>query len=170
MNEIELKFLNINVQEVKEKLIKIWAKLKFDSNIEWYLFIKEWFSTWSQSKLLRVRKVNDKVEVTFKWKIDKESKMTSREEIEFISDNYENSIKLFERLWFQKVNPFKKHRLHYELWDIHFEIDTLWNIPTYLEIEVRKEQDMINICKKLDLDIKDWKTWTIQELLPEYFT
>ncbi len=170
MQEIELKFLDINVELIKNKLKEIGAKLKYDTYIEWYTFIKKWFSSWTKDKYLRVRKINQKVEITFKWKVDKNSKMTSREEVEYISDNYENSILLFEKLWFKKSSPFKKHRIHFELWNIHFELDTKWKIPTYLEIETKTENDMIDICKKIWLDIKDWKKWTIVEILPEYFS
>jgi len=169
VKEIELKFLDINVSGIKEKLEKIGAKVIFDNFMEGYTFLKEWFSEKDSSqKYLRVRKVNWKIEVTFKWPAW-ESKMTSREEIEFIADDYENAILLLEKLWFKKWRFFKKHRIHYEKWDIHFELDTLANIPTYLEIEVKKEEDMIEICKKLDLDIKDGKKWTIVEILPEKF-
>ena len=169
MKEIELKFLDINVSEIKEKLEKLWAKIIFDNFIEGYTFLKEWFSEKDSSqKYLRVRKVNWKIEVTFKWPAWK-SKMTSREEIEFIADDYEKAILLLEKLWFEKWRFFKKHRIHYEKWDIHFELDTLANIPTYLEIEVKREKDMIDVCKKLNLDINDGKKWTIIEILPEKF-
>ncbi len=169
MQEIELKFLDIDVSEIKEKLEKIWAKLIFEDFIESYNFLKEGFSERDSSqKYLRVRKTNWKVEVTFKWPAWK-SEMTSREEVEFLSNDYEKTILLFEKLWFKKWKVFKKHRIHYEKGDIHFELDTLENIPTYLEIEVKKEQDMIDICKKLGLDINDGKKWTIVEILPEKF-
>ena len=169
MKEIELKFLDIGVDGIKNKLSEIWAELKYKTEIEWYTFLKEWFSSWTKDKYLRVRKIDWKVEVTFKWKVDENSKMTSREEIEFISDDYKKSILLFEKIWFKKGNYFKKHRIHYELWNIHFELDTYWKIPTYLEIETQSENDMINICNKLWLEIKNWKKWTIVEILPKFF-
>ena len=169
MKEIELKFLNIDVNFIKDKLNKISAKLIYEDFIEWYTFINEWFSERDSSKkYLRVRKVNWKVEITFKWPSDN-SEMTSREEVEFLSSDFKKSILFFERLWFKKAHFFKKNRIHYELWDIHFELDTLENIPTYLEIEVKKEEDMYNICEKLNIDIKEWKKWTIIEILPEFF-
>ena len=169
MKEIELKFLNIDIEKIKKKLLEIWAKLKYETEIEWYTFLKEWFSSGTKDKYLRVRKIDWKVEITYKWKVDENSLMTSREEVEIFSDDYEKSILLFEKLWFKKANPFKKHRVHYELWDIHFELDTYWEIPTYLEIETKTEEDMTEICKKLEININDWKKWTIVEILPEYF-
>jgi adenylate cyclase class 2 len=169
MDEIELKFLDINVNEIKEKLEKLGAKLKYDAQTESYPFWAEGFhSSDSNMKYLRIRKVNDNVKITYKDPA-KESDMTTREEIEIKVDNYEEAIKLIEKLGFEKGKIFKKHRIHYEYGNIHFELDTLENIPTYLEIETQNEEDMKDICIKLDLDISKGKKGTIVEILPEMF-
>jgi predicted adenylyl cyclase CyaB len=96
--------------------------------------------------------------------------MMSKEEIEIKVDNYDNAILILERLGFEKWKKRTKHRTHYEFWDIHFELDTVNDIPTYLEIETQSENTMIEICNKLELDISLGKKWTIFELLPEKFT
>lgn len=169
MDEIELKFLDIDVEEIKSKLDKIGAKLIYDNNIESYSFLREDFSgSDSTKKYLRVRKINDKVEITYKDP-EKKSSMSNREEIEIIVDDYEKACLLIEKLGFIRAPIFKKHRIHYELGNIHFEIDTLDNVPTYLEIETSNEQDMFDICKKLDLNIKEGKKGTIVEILPHLF-
>ncbi len=167
MNEIELKFLDIDVQDIKNRLNKLGAKIKFDTVIESYSFLAKGFDSWnSNKKLLRVRKINNQVTITYKDPA-KESDMTSREEIECNVDNHENAILLLEKIGFKCDNVFKKHRIHYELEDIHFELDTLDNIPTYLEIETTTEDAMVDICKKLELDISDGKKGTIVEIFPD---
>lgn len=169
MDEIELKFLNINIEEMNDKLIKIGAKIKFNSLTEEYPFLAEGFDGWdSNKKLLRIRKFNDDITITYKSPA-KESEMSSREEIEFKVDNYKNAILLLEKIGFKKGKVFKKHRIHYELWDIHFELDTLDNVPTYLEIETQSEDAMLDICNILKLDIKLGKKGTIVEILPDLF-
>ncbi len=169
MDEIELKFLNIDVENIKKKFDEIGAKLKFDTHLESYPFVSEDFCGFNTSKkFLRVRKVDGDVWITYKDpKID--SKMTSRKEIEIKVDNYEKSITLLESLGFKKGKIFKKHRVHYELGDVHFELDTLENIPTYLEIETQTEEAMEKICLKLNLDISKGKKGTIVEIYPEKF-
>lgn len=169
MNEVELKFLDINVEEIKDKLKKIGAELKYDSLTESYPFLAKGFDAWnSNKKYLRIRKAGDEVTLTYKGPA-KESDMSLREEIEVCVDNYDNTILLLEKLGFTKGEVFKKHRIHYELEDIHFELDTLDNLPTYLEIETQTKEAMIDICQKLDLDISAGKKGTIVEILPDLF-
>lgn len=169
MDEIELKFLNINVEEIKNKLNKLGAQIKYDALTQSYPFLKNGFSASNSSqKYLRIRKVNDDVTITYKDPA-KESDMTSREEIEIKVNDYNKAILLLEKLGFQKGEIFRKHRIHYELENIHFELDTLDNIPTYLEIETQTEDDMKSICLKLDLDINKGKKGTIVEILPHLF-
>lgn len=169
MEEIELKFLNINIENIKQKLKELGAKLKYNTQIESYPFLTEGFHGSDSSKnFLRIRKSNDEVWITYKGPA-KKSSMTIREEIEVKVDNYDNAIKLIEKLGFKRGKVFRKHRLHYELGDIHFELDTVENIPTYLEIETTNEEDMKIICAKLGLDITKGRKGTIVEILPEKF-
>lgn len=169
MDEIELKFLNIDVTEIKEKLNTLGAKLKYDAKTESYPFLSDGFhSSDSTMKYLRIRKVNDNVQITYK-NAAKESDMTTREELEINVDNYDEAIKLIEKLGFKKGKVFRKHREHYELNNIHFELDTLENIPTYLEIETQTEEDLKDICVRLGLDISNGRKGTIVEILPEMF-
>jgi adenylate cyclase class 2 len=169
VDEIELKFLEINVDEIKHKLEQLGAVLKYDAQTESFPFLKEGFSASnSKEKYLRVRKVNDSVTLTYKDP-EKDSTMSNRREIEIIVDNYEETIELLEKLGFRKGKVFRKHRIHYELGEIHFELDTLENVPTYLEIETQSEEEMKSICKKLNLDISQGKKGTIVEILPHLF-
>lgn len=168
MDEIELKFLNINVDDIKQKLQDIGAKLKYSTQIESYPFLKEGFDGFDSTKrFLSVRKVDDKITITHKEPAIKNSDFTHREETEIAVDNYEKALLLFEKLGFTKGNIFKKHREHYELGDVHFELDTLENVPTYLEIETQSNEKMIEICQTLNLDITQGKKGTIVEIMPE---
>ena len=170
MHEVELKFLNIDVKNIKEKLKEINAKIIYDETIESFPFLADGFD-WrdSNKKFLRIRKINDNnIIMTYKSPA-KKSNMTSKEEIEIKVDNYDNAILLLEKLWFKKWKKFTKHRTHYEFWNIHFELDTVNNIPTYLEIETQSENAMLDICNKLKLDISLGRKGTIVELLPENF-
>ena len=169
MDEVELKFLDIDVKEIKQKLESLGAELKYDTIIESYPFLRKGFSRSDSSlKGLRVRKINNDVIITYKGpKID--SKMTVREEIEIRVDSYERALLLIERLGFERGEVFRKHRFHYEFGEVHFEIDTLDNVLSYLEIETKSEDKMKEICLKLDLDISKGKKGTIVEILPEKF-
>ncbi len=167
MKEFELKFLNINVEEIKNKLEKIGAELKYDSILESISFSGNGFHRYnSNMKFLRLRKINDDVILTFKGPI---SDLGIREEIEINVNDFEGTILIIEKLGLKKEDIFRKRRLHYVLSDVCFELDTLDNVPTYLEIETKDKKSMIEICDKLNLDISKGKKGTIVEILPELF-
>jgi len=169
MDEVELKFLDINVEEIKAKLDIVGAELIYDSKMEMFPFLADGFHSYkSEYKYLRIRKVNDDVTITFKAP-NKDSDMSFREEVEIKVDSYENGILLIENLGFERGAVFRKHRVHYEFGDVHFELDTLDNVPTYLEVETNSEEAMIDICLELGLDINDGKKGTIVEILPHLF-
>lgn len=169
MKEIELKFFDINLDTIKSKIEDLWARFEYESDIEDYAFIKEDFSVRDTSKPnLRVRKIDEKTFIAYKSP-STNPKVTEQEEVEFEASDFETALCFFERLGYKKVFALKKTRTHYKLWNIHFEFDTLSFIPTYLEIETQTEKDMYDICKKLDLDISEWKKWSIAEIFPEKF-
>lgn len=170
MEEIELKFLDVNPEEIKGKLREIGAKEMYSADTESYEFLAQGFSPRdSDKKYLRVRRVNDNVTLTYKDPRDPTSNMTSRKEIETEVKDYNKTLEIIEKLGFTRGKIFKKHRTHYELGEISFELDTLENIPTYLEIETQSEEDMVKACDMLELDINEGKKGTIVEILPEKF-
>ena len=167
--EIELKFLDVDVEEMKEKILKIGAKLVFDTEMESIVFLGDEFSTRDSSKkYLRLRKINDTTLLTFKSPRT-DSNMTSRDEHETEVKDFDATLEILKRLGFNDGVVSKKHRMHYELGNIHFELDTVEGIPTYLEIETTTEEDMKDICKKMNIDISKGKKGTIVEILPEKF-
>ncbi len=72
-------------------------------------------------------------------------------------DDFANAVELLEKLGFKKTELVRKHRVHYELGTTHFELDTLEDIPTYLEIETQNVNDMERICSDLGVNILDGK-------------
>lgn len=169
MDEIELKFLDINVEKIKNKIEALGAKKIYDEEIVSLPFSGEGFSFGdSQKKLLRIRKVDGDIVITYKG-ANRESKMLNKEEIEIKVDDFDKASLLLERLGFIKGNLFIKHREHFEMDKVHFEFDTVLDIPTYLKIETTTEEEMFNICKKLEIDINEGKNKTIVELFPEKF-
>jgi len=169
MNEVELKFLDINVAEISRKIEALGAVKKYEQDLESYYFVADGFSGKSSHKKgLRVRKIGNRFFITYKDPA-KKSDMSVREELEIEVDSFEKAVKLLEKLGFRKGYLTKKHRVHYELGDIAFELDTYDGIPTFLEIETNNEPAMKEVCQKLDLDITDGSKGMIEEIFPEKF-
>ena len=170
MNEIELKFLDIDIAEITRKIEKLGAQKKYEVDLESYYFVAPGFSgSDSKQKGLRVRRIGEKSFLTYKNPAKFSEKMSIREELETEVGDFKTMVKILEKLGFTKGRLTKKHRIHYELGDVHFELDTYPGILTFLEIETRTEEAMREICQKLDLDISKGEKGTIEEVLPEAF-
>ena len=167
MQEVELKFLDVDVEEIKKKITGLGAKKIYEKDQENFFFFKEDFDFRDSSqRILRLRKIDDNLILTYKGP-NESSKMHNREEIEIKVNDKEKTILLFERLGFTKTDILRQHREHYAMGDIHFEFDTINNLPTYLEIETHSEKAMIDICKKLELDIDKGHGKNVFELFPD---
>ena len=134
MKEIELKILNINVKEVKEKLKELQAQKVFDGNVHATHLDSKDYRLRKEGKDLRVRTVGDKIEFCFKGP-NESSKFKTKEEIEVNTSSLQDTIKILNKLGFEAWGEFKKHRESYKIGNVRFEIDTYPELPTFLEIE-----------------------------------
>jgi len=167
--EIELKFTNIDKAEIEDKLLKLGAKKKYETTTKSIYFNNEKLGfSFPSHKLsaLRLREENGKFFLTVKNK-SRESKMKRREEIEIEVDDFDKTKTILEQLKLKPSKTFEKKRKHFELQNIHFEIDEIEGYPPYLEIETYTEEQMENICKKLNLDITKAQAKSWAELYPE---
>lgn len=123
--EIELKILEINVSKVIEQLP---AKKSFEGEISAEFFLNP------DGKKIRLRKLLNKNILTYKI-IHSDDEAIKNKEIEIEFNNYKKTARLLKLLGFKKYGQSKKHRLSYYWEGIHFDIDTLANIPTFIEIE-----------------------------------
>jgi adenylate cyclase class 2 len=165
MKEVELKFIEIDVDETRKRLMRVGAKLVSSGELKMTTFIKEGFDRKDSTKqCLRVRQEHNDVRVTYKTPACSTSKATSRQETELIVDDYNKAVALFEQLGFSSDDPFVKHREHYELGDWHYEIDTVPGIPTYLEVEAGSDEQLLEACSVLGLNFSEGKKGTIFEI------
>ncbi len=168
MKEIELKFLDINKDEIIKKLVEVGAVQKYETELETTTFEGPNISRMDSAKtFLRVRKVVDDVILTVKAPAE-DSVMAVREEYEVKVDDYKEAVRIFEQLGFVPFS-FSKKRTHFELDTIHFEIDEWGFIPPFLEVETQTEEQMQDIVQKLGLRIEDGKKGMITEIFPEKF-
>lgn len=95
---------------------------------------------------LRIRKDLEGVSLTYKGpKVDFETK--SREEIKIKVNNFEEAVKLLEKLGFIPVREVKKLRKIYRLGDAIVCVDDVEGVGKFVEIEV--ESDNIEKKEKL---------------------
>ncbi len=174
MNEIEVKVLNINKEEIRKKLVEIGAKLVKDEeqiNIRFDTEDKYLRNTYHGYLRIRITKNNLSGEtintLTLKRNIARDE-FRVNEEMETQISNVEETVKILEALKYRKKNPGKKHRVSYVYDDILFEIDEwdkeIYPYP-YLEIEVKQKDDLDRAIKLLNIDKKNITAKSIEELI-----
>ena len=170
VDEVEIKFLNINSVEIEKKLKTLGAKKKYSSElVDVFLNNKLLDIDFKNpaSKSLRVRSFNGAYIITFKGKVEP-SVFKIQDEVNASINSFEESIEIFEKLGFSK-KVFRKTRTHYELDKVHFEIDKWVGLPAFLEIETSSIKEMERVCKLLDFDITKGDKRIAPEIWPKYF-
>lgn len=171
MREIEVKILEIDRKKVESKLISLGAKKIFDGEIDAYFFDFKDDSLRKSDLMLRLRKEERKIVLTFKKPI-KENGAKILEESEIEVSDFDTTKIILNSLGLQVWKRAKKHRTTYSLGDTHFELDKYiedYNfIPEFLEIEAKNIDDIHKFIEALGFKKSDCKPWTLQDLIKYY--
>ena len=166
MEEIEAKVLEVDPEELEEKLGSIGAEKQWSSDIESEFFD---FSDGSieENGLLRVRSRKDKVFVTRKKEVSyDEAKVMEETEFE-ISDK--RAFKDFlKSIGLEKVQESEKHRTKWTRGETEFVIDKIPEIPPLLEIESPTKEEMEKGFKDLGFTMEETVNWGAKKMFEEY--
>lgn len=174
MNEIEVKVLNIDKDEIERKLINLGAKLvKDEDQVNMRFDTIDNYLKKNCNGYLRIRKTKNYINgkstntLTLKKNISRNN-CRINEEIETEISNVEEMIKILNELNYIMKAPADKHRRSYIYDDILFEIDE-WDkkvyAKPYLEIEVKHEEKLEQAIKLLDIDRRNITVKPIEELI-----
>lgn len=159
--EIEVKILEIDVDKVINKILKIGAVEVYSTKISADFFINK------EGKKLRLRRMNGENILTYKEKYDGGNVLiTDETEIKF--DNFDKMVALITALGFSKYGSSEKNRTSYKFEEIYFEIDTIPGIPTFLEIEAANVEELIKGVELLGYSMEDTCTLTERPLKERY--
>ena len=174
--EIEVKVLNVNLDEMEEKLKRIGARLVSEEyQINTIIDREDKFIEKRLNSYLRIRETRNlitgkkEIELTLKKNI---SKGKSRQNIEITTriDNKEAMLEILKYLQYEAVKEGYKNRKTYIYDDIRFDLDR-WDKDTYpyeyIEIEVKKEEDLDKAIDLLDISRENISTKSIMELREE---
>lgn len=172
LQETEVKFLNINQDQIINQLKSLGAKKIFDGQIQTAYYDTKDKSLKKQHKTIRLRikksKTKSEIELTFKKKI-RNTEAKVMEEQNFIIKDLKTAHAFLKSInLIQSRTIPNKHRISYKLKDIQFELDTYENYPVFLEIESDSIEKIKQAAKLLNLDFKEAKTFTANQLL-KYF-
>lgn len=166
MEEIEVKILNINKDEIIQKLDSFGAKKVFDGPMNSvYLDYEDKLK--NKEKMLRIRQKGEKCILTLKIK-KKDSEAKINDEYETEVKNFEEARIIFKNLGFKEFATDFRKRISYKFRNSLVEIDIYETIPPFLEVESPNKDELKEIVKLLGFSMEQTKKWTGKEVLNFY--
>ena len=165
MEEIEGKFLNININELRKKL-----KLNNAKKIHKMMLYKRYvFHLLSGEKgYIRTREENNSVTITVKT-YPKTSKFATESEV-VVNSTLEQSRDFLLAQGY-KIKAYQETLR--EKWSIgdclEIAIDSIPGIPTYVELECKNEKEIKKIAKLLDLDFSKIEYGAYDKQFVDYY-
>lgn len=142
--EYEVKILDINIDNIKDKLNLLWAECLWEDIQKRYVYD---FNPIDPNKWVRLRQKWTKSTLTVKEILD--DSITWTKEIETTVWDFDDTNKILEELWYKAKAYQENKRISYKLDWVEVELDFWPKIPPYMEIEWQNEQEVENIVNKL---------------------
>lgn len=162
--EYEVKILDINVDEIKNKLILLWAEFIWEKNQKRYVYD---FNPVNPNKWIRLRQKWEKVELTIKEITD--DSITWTKEIETSVGDFETTNSMLEELWYKAKAYQENNRISYKLDWVEIELDFWPLIPVYMEIEWKNEEEVKNTVEKLWYKMSDTTSINTNKVYDKYW-
>lgn len=145
--EFELRILEIDVQKIVNKLMKLGAKKIGKFEQKRYIYD---LKPATKGKWIRLRTNGSKTTLTYKDIIS--NTIDGTKEVEIKVESFEQTNEFLENIGFYHRNYQENIRIQYILDGVEVDIDFWPMIPTYLEIEGESEDEIRIIKEKLEID------------------
>jgi predicted adenylyl cyclase CyaB len=172
MKEVEVKILEIDRGMIERRLDSLGASKTFEGDVETVFFDFPGNPIANANNLLRLRKIGDKTELTFKKFIANESAKV-RDEYEVLVSDFETMYFLLESLGLVAAQRMKKHRISYVLQSgVRVDLDRYMGefsqIPDLMEVEAQDTATLHSHIKLLGFKPEEGKSWTTFDLVDHY--
>lgn len=160
--EIEATFININKQELRDKIRAAGGELRLEET----LMRRVVFDTGPHS-FARVRDEGDKI--TMSYKRHDSATLGGSKEICLTVDDYDQAVQFVESLGVKIKAEQETYREEWLLDGVAIDIDTWPWIPTFVEIEGPTEAKVIQVAKTLGFDMQESIYGSVDEVYKRYF-
>ena len=171
MKEIEAKILEVNKSQIEASLARLGAKKVFDGEINTYFFDFKDGTIIKAKNLLRLRKEENKIELTFK-KVNVTPVAKVAEEFSVEVSDLETMKTILGFLGLSATENTRKHRVSYKLDQARFDMDKYEGkysyIPEFLEIEAENAESIHKYSELLGFRGKDCLPWSTHDLINFY--
>ena len=147
--EIEVKFINILIDEIREKLREIGAVCETPMRLMRRALIEEAHHKQEHS-FLRIRDEGDKTTLTFKRRHDPMGKTIDNvKEIEVVVSDFDTTIELFKEAGWEYTTFQESRRETWKYEEVEIVIDEWPWLEPMIEIEAETEQEVRTVAEKL---------------------
>lgn len=158
MNEVEVKVLDIDAENIRQKLESLSAEKTAQSRLFVDWFWRKEDTEGNEPWFLRVRSTSDgKSEVTWKAKLEHSTHSRKHKEINIPLPKHESMKDLFLEIGLALYAHQEKDRTSYALQDWRFDIDQYPKMPAFMEIEGKDDNHIKEALEMLGLEKN--KTW-----------
>lgn len=145
--EYEIRILEVNKEEMIKKLEELGAIKKGEFEQKRYVYD---LKPVENGKWIRLR-TNGKV-TTLTYKDVVSNTIDGTKEVEIEVEDFNKTNELLEKIGFKNRSYQENKRIQYILNDVEIDIDSWPMIPTYMEIEGKTKEQVINMKKFLNID------------------
>jgi predicted adenylyl cyclase CyaB len=171
MKEIEVKIIEIDRKKVEDDLATLGAVKTFDGDVETRFFDFRDSTIARSRNLLRLRRIGDKTDLTFKKFVENQSAKI-RHEYEVSISEFETMSQILEFIGLMSTSRMEKHRTSYAVSGVHVDIDKyigdLSHIPELIEIEGGDLSTIHEHARLLGFGPDDCKSWDTFDLIDHY--
>ncbi len=169
MQEIEVKFLNINVADLVTKLESLGAQKVGDFNYRRQVMDFPGFTLDKKGAWLRIRDEGEKIIVAYKQRQGWEEagvsgKDTGMKEIELEVNSFEQAINMFTELGMVNKHYVENKRNRYVLSGVEFDIDYWPMLEPYLEIEAKSQEEIDKAIELLGYNKDEAKVFSTAQI------
>jgi adenylate cyclase class 2 len=164
--EIECKFLNVDIPSIEAKLQEFSATLQFKELFRRTVFDYPDLRLDKDNSWLRVRDEGHRVTASFKKRIgvnDGQNDSTMHE-VEIVIDSFDQACELFTSIGMKAKFYEENRRTQYILDGVEICIDEWPLLPPYIELEGSSWGEVEEMAKKLGFDWADRKVYSTAQV------
>ena len=162
-NEIEAQFLDINKDEIREKLKTANATL-----VKPEVLMKRVVFYTGEHSFARVRDEGDKIVMTYK-NVEDDNSILGTKEVNIEVNDYDNAILFLRGCGLQIKARQETLREIWKIDNVEICIDTWPWLPTFIEIEGPSEESVWGVAKKLGFTKEQAKFGSVDTTYQHYY-
>lgn len=161
--EVEARLLECDVEKLATQLKKVGAE-----------FVGDWvqirncydFTPVKENSWIRLRTNGEETTLTIKEIATAE--IDGTKECEIVVSDFDTTDEMLNKLGYFARSKQENRRIRYMLDGVEIDIDMWPQIPTYVEFEGKCEEDIKNVCQKLNIEFEKLTTMDVSAVYLHY--